>query len=127
MLESFYSVDYASAKRRLRAILLGCYPLSDTQYTGYMDTLTTVNLHHFGSGLLVEVIGQDDRGDISVRSYELDFAEDDSSTVVSRTPLPQVTVRYVEELLNDHGYSFDAELYVAGLDGDNAERSIITS
>lgn len=70
-----------------------------------MEDVTSVNLHRFGTGLLVEILGRDQGGDISIRSYELEFVDDSTSVVHPRAPLSTMATALIDELLTEHGYT----------------------
>lgn len=72
-----------------------------------MESITSVNLHQFGSGLLVEVVGEGVHGDIIVRSVELDLIDPEDRIVQPRTPLAAGEASLIEDRLIDDGYRMD--------------------
>lgn len=89
---------------------LGVYILRVPIYLGSqitwrsMESDTAVNLHRFGDGLLVEVVGTDPDGEVSVRSFEFEPVEPGATTVRPRSSLPSSTTMMLEEHIAAAGY-----------------------
>lgn len=74
-----------------------------------MESVTSVNLHQFGTGLLVEVVGEGANDDIIVRSFEMDLIDPDDGVVRPRTPLAAGEVSLIEDRLTADGYRMVTE------------------
>lgn len=87
-----------------RAICLG--PLSMTSQSNQtpMESVRTINLHQFGDGLLVEVIGEGADEEIHVRSFELDMVDPEQRAVQPRSPLPSGEDALIKKRLASQGY-----------------------
>ncbi len=74
-----------------------------------MHDITTVNLHRFGDGLLVEVVGEDQQGEVLVRSFELELVDQEAGIVRPRAPLAAGEAPMLEERLGAAGYEMVQE------------------
>lgn len=72
-----------------------------------MQSVMSVNLHQFGSGLLVEVIGRGNDADVVVRSYELDVVDQGKSIVRPRAPLAAGEEALISDRLTADGYQME--------------------
>lgn len=72
----------------------------------FMSSVTSFNLHRFGSGLLVEVIDEG-AADCSVRSFELEFVDADAGVVRPRSPLATWEMSLIEDALHSNGFEVD--------------------
>lgn len=82
-----------------------------------MDSVTSVNLHHFGNGLLLEVVGNDPDGEVFVQSVELDLVDAEEERVRPRTPLPSAGGGLIEERVEEAGYTLVPEPLSAATNG----------
>lgn len=69
-----------------------------------MHSVTSVNLHRFGSGLLVEVVGEGKNDEVIVRSFELDIIDDENRVVKPRVPLAAGEEPLLRDRLTADGY-----------------------
>ena len=69
-----------------------------------MNPVTTINVHRFASGILLEMIGHDSHGEISVRSFEFEYHDGEHSKIVPRSSLPSMEALLIEDTLAEHGY-----------------------
>lgn len=74
-----------------------------------MQSVTSVNLHRFGSGLLVEVVGEGPDQEVIVRSFELELVDADNGLVRPRSPLAAGEATLFEDRLLDKGYRMVSE------------------
>lgn len=72
-----------------------------------MESVTSVNVHRFGNGLLLEVVGNDTNGEVHVRSVELDLVDPDTKQVRPRSPLPADGGGEIAEQVSAAGYELD--------------------
>ena len=86
---------------------LGCY-IREAQWER-MESVTAINVHQFGAGLLVELIGEDERGEIAVRSFEFEWSNCDRSRVRPVMTMAQEDARLIENRLVAAGYEVDTE------------------
>lgn len=73
-----------------------------------MQSINSINLHRFGEGLLVEVVGQGVNDDIIVRSFELDVIDPESQIVRPRSPLAAGEINMFEDALVADGYRVES-------------------
>lgn len=74
-----------------------------------MHSVTTVNLHRFGEGLLVEIVGEDRDGEVLVRSLELELVDRENGLVRPRSGLAAGEEPLLEEHLESAGYEIIAQ------------------
>ena len=72
-----------------------------------MKQIDTITVHQFGSGLLVELIGTDEQGEIATESIEFDFVNAKDDTVIPREEISTVYEEKIRRALSEKGYSFD--------------------
>ena len=70
-----------------------------------MKEITTTSVHQFGDGLLVEVVGIGEHGDVITETIEFDPVEPDSENVTPRGDIPSTYETEVYTLLSEKGYS----------------------
>ncbi|WP_323174748.1 hypothetical protein [Natrialba sp. PRR66] len=70
-----------------------------------MEEITSTTLHQFGPGLLVEIIGVDERGDIAAETIEFEMLELESKVVTPREEIPSKYENQIRATLSEHGYS----------------------
>lgn len=85
-----------------------------------MQSVTSVNLHRFGDGLLLEVVGEGADGEVFVHSTELDLADPEGTRVRPRSPLPAADVDRIAECVGEAGYELTAEPARAATDGGSS-------
>lgn len=69
-----------------------------------MEDVESIEVHPFGDGLIVEIIGVDEKEDIAIESVEFDISEDGSEVSV-RGDLPSEYKEDVQTALSREGYS----------------------
>lgn len=72
-----------------------------------MHSVTAVNVHRFGDGLLVEIVGENE-DDVVVQSVELDVIDPDAGIVRPRGALGPGEAMLLEERLSSAGYRIEA-------------------
>lgn len=72
-----------------------------------MDSVTAINVHRFGAGLLVELIGEGPDGEVAVRSFEFEWADGDRTLVRPVGGLAADEARLIEDRLVAAGYEVD--------------------
>ena len=70
-----------------------------------MESLTSVNLHRFGDGILVEVVESDPDGDVSVRSFEFETDGPGGRILRPRSTLQSAETAMIEHHVADAGYA----------------------
>lgn len=68
---------------------------------------TTITVHKFGSGVLVEIIGSDEHGDIAAETYEFDVLKSTDKKVTPREEIPSEYRDRVRTVLSEKGYSIE--------------------
>lgn len=72
------------------------------------EDVIDVSVHPFREEAIVEITGEDDRGEIVVTSYLFDVdASGDAAVARSRTRLGEPVESLVRRELADHGYTLD--------------------
>lgn len=69
-----------------------------------MDSVTAINVHRFGAGLLVELIGTGDDQETAVRSYEFEWIDGDRTRVQPVDGMTAEDARLIEDRLVAAGY-----------------------
>ena len=72
-----------------------------------MAPLTSVNLHRFADSLLAEVVEETVDGEISIRSHEFEFVDDEQRVIRPRSDLSSSDAMLVDECVREDGYSID--------------------
>lgn len=75
-----------------------------------MDDVTAINVHRFGAGLLVELIGEGADGEVAVRSFEFEWADGDRTQVRPVGGIAPEEARLIEDRLVAAGYEVDHEV-----------------
>lgn len=70
-----------------------------------MKDVQTITAHPFGDGLLVEIIGVDEHGDVTTATVEFDRVESESEAVTPRGEIPPAFEEEVCATLSERGYS----------------------
>ncbi|NKE37975.1 hypothetical protein GWG54_19690 [Natronococcus sp. JC468] len=70
-----------------------------------MEEVTSTTLHQFGSGLLIEIIGVDERGDIAVETIEFEVLELEGKIVTPREEIPSEYEDQIRATLSEQSYS----------------------
>ena len=95
------------ATHHYQAICLGSQSILPLVITKHpMESITSINLHRFGDGLLVEVVGNGPDEEISVRSFELEFVDDEAGIVRPRAPLSSADRVLILDRIMVDGYRF---------------------
>ena len=69
-----------------------------------MEDVESIVVHPFGDGLIVEIIGVDEKEDIAIESVEFDISEDGNEVSV-RGDLPSEYKEDIKTALSREGYS----------------------
>ncbi len=84
--------------------MLGSDEESNTGITEAMEDVESIVVHPFGDGLIVEIIGVGEKGDISIDSLEFDIIEDEREAS-ARGDLPSNYKGDIRTALSKKGYS----------------------
>lgn len=84
--------------------MLGSDKMPNTVITEPMENVESTVVHPFGDGLIVEIVGVDEKGDISIVSVEFDISGDDRE-VSARGELPSEYEEDIRTALSNKGYS----------------------
>ncbi|WP_207587130.1 hypothetical protein [Halomontanus rarus] len=68
-----------------------------------MEDVKTTTVHQFGQGLLVEIIGTDEHGDIATETIEFDLIE--SGDAEPREEIPSEHEEHILTAISEEGYS----------------------
>lgn len=74
-----------------------------------MESVTSINLHRFGDGVLVELVGTGLDGDVAVRSFEFELVDPGGNRIRPRSTLPGTTSVLIEDRVNAAGYELAPE------------------
>lgn len=74
-----------------------------------METITAINLHRFGAGILVELIGSGPQGEVTVRSFEFEWIDRDRDVVRPVGGLSTDEAMMIEERLVSAGYELETD------------------
>lgn len=69
-----------------------------------MDSVTAINVHRFGAGLLVELVGEEPDGEIAVRSFEFEWVDGERTQVQPVGGFAPEETRLIEDRLVAAGY-----------------------
>lgn len=70
-----------------------------------MREVKSTTMHKFGDGLLVEIIGLDESGEISTETIELEVVDPHQGRVEPRGEIPPEYEEQVHGTLSENGYS----------------------
>jgi hypothetical protein len=84
--------------------MLGSDEMPNTGITEPMENIESIVIHPFGNGLIVEIIGVGEKGDISIDSIEFDITGDDRE-VSARGDIPSNYKEDIRTALSKKRYS----------------------
>lgn len=74
-----------------------------------MEPVTTINLHRFRTGILVELIGSGPHGEVTVRGFEFEWVDRDRDVVRPVGGLSTDEAKIIEERLVSAGYALETD------------------
>lgn len=74
-----------------------------------MEEITTITAHQFGEGVLVEIIGVGNQGDIAIETIEFDLINSADDIVAPREEVPSDYKEKIRAALSEEGYSLSPE------------------
>lgn len=70
-----------------------------------METVTHTSVFPYREELLIELTGQDANGEVVVRTYQFEYAEDQPKTVRPKGEIPTGHESIVKRVLDEHEYN----------------------
>lgn len=68
-----------------------------------MQSVTSVNLHHFTESVLAEVIEETPDGEISIRSHELEYVDSNEAELRPQSSIPSTDAMLINQFANSNG------------------------